>query len=605
MARYKYAASTGDFLIDVTTGRPAPNVEFSVYTAQTDGTKVTDLQDASGATITTSNPLKSDSLGFVQFFGPDGVRSDLWIDTGTGSRMLVRAATTYATSDDVTAAQNTADAAAAAAAAASAAASGALANPFTSSGQLVFGTGNKTSSVLPPGTADQFLQIKSGNTLQWTTIPAVSGGFSATSIADLPVGSVVQYLPPKEATSYVIPDGWLELNGSTTIKVSDYPELYALYGNTYGGTAGVTFGVPDARGKVLAGYKSSDSDFNAVGGPSADMPKTVTLLAANIPAHAHGMQHGHGTITTGSAQIAYRSSLNISAGTSTSPDPVVRGQDAGSSKRTIQYSDHTHTVSIGNTSSSRALTDSWGATTPQPFKILQPHLAVIHIVKAKMLAGSTVPAWVKNVDLPLTTLTGLTSTTVTDRTWSYDSGQTAVKIEIKNGATGSSFARPTDSSFSGGAGYAVQADFKFDTTEFATTPANKLLGVGFSTTEAATQTDGISVRISASGTVSAYNGASALSGLTVGSIASLAENTWYTLRLQYTGGCVMVYQISGTTRTLLLRTSPHTTSASTLHPNILKLNVYPFVVAESVSAANFIGYFRNFKAWSLETGNLS
>lgn len=46
--------------------------------------------------------------------------------------------------------------------------------------------------------------------------------------------------------------GWLECDGRT-LNVSDYRALYSVIGNTYGGTANVTFKLPDYRGKKVCG----------------------------------------------------------------------------------------------------------------------------------------------------------------------------------------------------------------------------------------------------------------------------------------------------------------------------------------------------------------
>lgn len=597
MARYKYAASTGDFLIDISTGKPAPNVEFDVYTAQTGGTKInTTLQDASGADITAGNPLKSDSTGFVQFYGPDEVRSDLWIDTGTGSRMLVRAATSYALQSDLTATATTASSAASAVASLTTAVNGKLdSSSFTAARDLLVGTGPGTATALTAGSSNEgkFLRLNSNN-LSWENPTPLNGaGFSATSIADLPVGTIVQYLPGKNQDPG-IPDGWLELNGAV-LNSADYPALAALYGTSYGGTSPTTFALPDTRGRVLAGRSINNPAYSGLGVMAGS--DTATLAAQNIPPHSHDMQHTH-TATTASTAIPYSSVLAIAGSGQSSPDPLVQGKDTGASSRVVKGSGHTHSVTVN--ASSKSSTGSYGGSggAAASFSILQPYLPVVHIVKAKMLAGAAVPAWVRDVDLPLSSA----ATTASGGTWAQDAGQSALKVSLS--ATGSAFARPTTPSFSGGAGYAVQADFRFDSSGFATNPGNKLLGIGFSTTENTTQTDGISVRISGTGVVSAYNAASAVAGLTAGTM-SISGNTWYTIRLQYAGGCVMVYSISGTTKTLLLRTSPNTTSTATLHPNIVKRVVYPILVAESVSSTAFAGYFRNFKAWSLETGDLA
>ncbi|MHC4691225.1 MAG: phage tail protein [Planctomycetota bacterium] len=48
------------------------------------------------------------------------------------------------------------------------------------------------------------------------------------------------------------PDGWMYCNG-LLIRISKYPELFSVIGNTYGGDGLTTFALPDLRGRVPMG----------------------------------------------------------------------------------------------------------------------------------------------------------------------------------------------------------------------------------------------------------------------------------------------------------------------------------------------------------------
>lgn len=62
------------------------------------------------------------------------------------------------------------------------------------------------------------------------------------------------------------PAGYLLCMGQNVSRVT-YANLFAVIGTTFGnGDGGTTFGVPDLRGKVLAGYKSGDVNFGTLGG---------------------------------------------------------------------------------------------------------------------------------------------------------------------------------------------------------------------------------------------------------------------------------------------------------------------------------------------------
>lgn len=49
------------------------------------------------------------------------------------------------------------------------------------------------------------------------------------------------------------PTGWLEADGQQSLSSTDYPELYAAIGTTYGGSGG-NFNLPDYRGYFMRGW---------------------------------------------------------------------------------------------------------------------------------------------------------------------------------------------------------------------------------------------------------------------------------------------------------------------------------------------------------------
>lgn len=59
------------------------------------------------------------------------------------------------------------------------------------------------------------------------------------SMRGLPIGAII----PWSATTSQIPKGWIACNGKI-YDIKDYPLLYEIVGNTYGGTSGSTFKVP-------------------------------------------------------------------------------------------------------------------------------------------------------------------------------------------------------------------------------------------------------------------------------------------------------------------------------------------------------------------------
>jgi len=77
------------------------------------------------------------------------------------------------------------------------------------------------------------------------------------------------------------PDKWLILNGQLVSRAT-YPELHALYGDTYDPGDGVTtFGLPDMRDRLAIGASAS-IPLSTINGS-----KTKGISTVNLPAHNH------------------------------------------------------------------------------------------------------------------------------------------------------------------------------------------------------------------------------------------------------------------------------------------------------------------------------
>ena len=83
------------------------------------------------------------------------------------------------------------------------------------------------------------------------------------------------------------PTGWQPCDG-TLLPISQYDALYALIGTTYGGDGQNTFGVPDLRSRVPLHQGQGQGLTNRSLGEMAGVD-SVTLVAANMPAHNHGL----------------------------------------------------------------------------------------------------------------------------------------------------------------------------------------------------------------------------------------------------------------------------------------------------------------------------
>lgn len=84
------------------------------------------------------------------------------------------------------------------------------------------------------------------------------------------------------------PMDWLFCEGQT-LPISQYTALYSLIGNTYGGTAGVNFNLPDLRGRVAMGTGTGPNrtprNLGAVAGTNS-----VTLTGDQMAVHTHTVQ---------------------------------------------------------------------------------------------------------------------------------------------------------------------------------------------------------------------------------------------------------------------------------------------------------------------------
>jgi microcystin-dependent protein len=112
------------------------------------------------------------------------------------------------------------------------------------------------------------------------------------------------------------PDGWLQCNGQA-VAINQYSALYALLGTRYGGDGRTTFGLPDLRGRVPAGWDTNGTIygtyFDVLGEKGGSLEQDVPLLA-----HAHAAAlSGTGTI---SGTVTAKMNVSTSEGAETSPD---------------------------------------------------------------------------------------------------------------------------------------------------------------------------------------------------------------------------------------------------------------------------------------------
>jgi hypothetical protein len=121
--------------------------------------------------------------------------------------------------------------------------------------------------------SNSFLRSDASGTLSWVNSIDVSSNqfvYNANSI--VPVGTIIPF-PSTNA-----PSGWLLCNGQSVV-ASNYRELSAVIGNTYGGNH-TSFNVPDLTTKTLYGVESN---------PAGSATFNVELANGSSPLYAKGI----------------------------------------------------------------------------------------------------------------------------------------------------------------------------------------------------------------------------------------------------------------------------------------------------------------------------
>jgi microcystin-dependent protein len=81
------------------------------------------------------------------------------------------------------------------------------------------------------------------------------------------------------------PRGWLLCNGQQ-VAISQNQALFALLGTTFGGNGTSTFGIPDARGRVMVGVGQAMTGTTYNWGQVAGTEQ-VTMTTNQMPNHTH------------------------------------------------------------------------------------------------------------------------------------------------------------------------------------------------------------------------------------------------------------------------------------------------------------------------------
>ena len=204
----------------------------------------------------------------------------------------------------------------------------------------------------------------------------------------------------------------LQLADGSLMQVQQYQALYALIGNTYGGTANVNFNVPNLQGRfVLGAGKGADGVQYNVG--QSGGAATATLTTPNLPAHAHALGGTPATITgtvdlskvTGTATLdkavftAPASGLTLLAANANGDGPNPAGQALGIANvpPAKLYTNTAPTVPMASNMIGGTLSGNLSGTVPVAFTGTAPVTVALSGTTGQVGGGapfSTMPPYV-------------------------------------------------------------------------------------------------------------------------------------------------------------------------------------------------------------------
>lgn len=236
---------------------------------------------------------------------------------------------------------------------------------------------------------------------KWALVPASpellvvsSTAPSNTNViwADTSVAGTMNSIVPSGAlmpfAGLTSPTGWLLCFGQTLTRAT-YPDLFTVVGTTYntGGEAGTDFRLPDLRGRTIAGIDNMggtdagrltgqtngvDGDVMGASGGS----ETHTLTSAQMPSHTHTQDaHSHSGSATENASTSFLRVVGV-AGTTMEANHTVGRGTGGFSDYSGAFPQHSHTLSINNTTPTNQNTGGGGA-----HNIVQPTIILNYIIK--------------------------------------------------------------------------------------------------------------------------------------------------------------------------------------------------------------------------------
>jgi microcystin-dependent protein len=178
------------------------------------------------------------------------------------------------------------------------------------------------------------------------------------------------------------PPNFARANG-LVLEIISNQALYSLIGTRFGGDGRTTFALPDLRGRTIAGAGQGEN-IPAVASGQSYGKETVTLTAANLPAHTHNWTLGPGQITGTLKGTA-------TEGNSTSPDnrvPAARPSTGPNPKKMPLYGTSTNAslnsgAATVSTNPATSRTEKTGQTSPKAIPIRPPQQPLLACIATR------------------------------------------------------------------------------------------------------------------------------------------------------------------------------------------------------------------------------
>lgn len=161
---------------------------------------------------------------------------------------------------------------------------------YRNSEWVQMGVVQKGTVMATPQEGDLWLDDSGSEVVVKVRNKANSAWLTLAQSTDVYVTGEIKMWPTNTApTGYLLCDG-------TAVSRTTYATLFALIGTVYGaGDASTTFNVPDFRGLMPVGRKSTDANFDILKTPTTYVgEKTHVLTLAELASHNHGIHNSNG-----------------------------------------------------------------------------------------------------------------------------------------------------------------------------------------------------------------------------------------------------------------------------------------------------------------------